>query len=159
VHARKGLRIRGFDYSFHGPYFVTVCTRNRRCILGEVRNDRVALTRHGQVVVSEIERLPERLGVELDDFVVMPNHVHLIVGLGTRARQASPLRLGTVVGSFKAGSSREVGRALWQRGYYDHVVRDEDDLARAREYIATNPIRWALDPENPDPAPNLPNGT
>jgi putative transposase len=89
----------------------------------------------------------------LDEFVVMPNHVHLIVGLGTKARQASPLRLGTVIGSLKAGSSRAVGEALWQHGYYEHIVRDEDDLARVREYIATNPIRWALDPENPARSP------
>jgi putative transposase len=153
VRARKNLRIHGFDYSSRGPYFVTVCTRERRCILGEVETDRVALSHYGRAVVGEIERLPYRLDVDLDDFVVMPNHVHLIVGLRTRARQASPLRLGTVVGSLKAGSTREVGRALWQRGYYEHVIRGEDDLARLREYIATNPIRWALDPENPDRRP------
>jgi len=150
MRARKSIRIRGFDYSSFGPYFVTICTRDRHCVLGEVETDRVALSRYGLVVVGEIERLPARLGVELDEFVVMPNHVHLIVGLGSRARQASPLRLGTVVGSFKAGTSRATGRSLWQRGYYDHVVRDEDDLARVREYIATNPVRWALDPENPE---------
>jgi REP element-mobilizing transposase RayT len=61
--------------------------------------------------------------------------------------------LGTVVASFKSGSSREAGVDLWQRGYYDHVIRDEDDLERAREYVRTNPIRWALDPENPSFSP------
>jgi putative transposase len=83
----------------------------------------------------------------------MPNHIHVLVQLDERARQASPLRV--VVGGFKSGSAREInlargtpGRAVWQRGYFDHVIRDEDDLMRAREYIETNPIRWALDPEN-----------
>jgi putative transposase len=148
MRTRKELRLGGFDYSGYGPYFVTVCTSDRRCILGVVRDDRVVLSHQGRVVAGQIEQLPERFDLELDEFIVMPNHVHLIVGLGSRARQASPLRLGTVIGSFKSGSSRVVGRTLWQRGYYDHVVRDEDDLARARKYIAENPIRWALDPEN-----------
>jgi putative transposase len=136
VRPRRAIRIPGFDYASYGPYFVTVCTRDRRCTLGDVEDERVVLSPRGRVVRREIKRLPERLAVELDDFVVMPNHVHLIVCLGTRARQASPPRLGAVVGSFKAGSSRVVGEALWQRGYYEHVARD--------------PIRWAVDPESPD---------
>jgi REP element-mobilizing transposase RayT len=96
-------------------------------------------------------RLSDRLDVDVDAFVVMPNHVHLVVGLRgeARARQASPLQLGHVVGSVKSGSSREAGLGLWQRGYYDHVIRDEADLERVREYIGTNPARWELDPENP----------
>ena len=150
---RKGLRLRDFDYALHGPYFVTVCTRGRRCTLGDVRDDAVVLSRWGRVVASQLEQLPDRLRIDIDDFVVMPNHVHLIVGLRPRARRASPLRLGTVVASFKSGSSRDAGTLLWQRGYHDHVIRDEEDLARVREYIATNPIRWAFDPENPVVSP------
>ena len=79
--------------------------------------------------------------------------VIVIVALETRARQASPLRLGDVVGAVKSGSSREAGISLWQRGYYDHVIRDEGDLTRVREYIVANPIRWELDPENPERCP------
>jgi REP element-mobilizing transposase RayT len=83
-------------------------------------------------------------GVDVDAFVVMPNHVHAILTMG---RDES---LGAVVGTYKAAVSRRTGhRALWQRGYYDHIIRDEQDLARVREYIATNPIRWAFDPEHP----------
>lgn len=117
--------------------------------MGYVGRDRVGLTRTGCIVQRQLEQLPQRLAIQLDCFVVMPNHVHAIVVLDARVRQASPLRLGTVVGSFKSGSSREVGYSLWQRGYHDHIVRGEADLARLREYVATNPIRWALDPENP----------
>jgi len=109
----------------------------------------MSLSSVGRIVDEQIELLPERLCVEVDEYVVMPNHVHAILVLANRARQASPLRLGDVVGSVKAGSSREARISLWQRGYYDHVVRDESDLARIREYIANNAIRWELDPENP----------
>jgi len=114
VLRRKALRLRTFDYGSEGLYFVTVCTRARRCTLGEVRADAVRLSRVGATVRAQLESLPERLGVAVDAFVVMPNHVHAIVGLDAtarartrararaRARQASPLRLGTVVGSFKS---------------------------------------------------------
>jgi REP element-mobilizing transposase RayT len=149
VPVRKDLRLSGFDYTFHGPYFVTVCMRNRRCHLGAVVDEDVVLSRIGRIVERQIELLPERLRVQLDECVVMPNHVHLVVGLRTRARQASPSRLGTVIGSMKSGSAREAGIPLWQRGYFDYVIRDEGDLERVREYIRTNPIRWAPDPEIP----------
>jgi putative transposase len=151
---RKALRLRYLDYSAPGVFFVTVCAHGRRRTFGEVSDDRVVLSAAGLIVERQIDQLPERLtSVALDSFVVMPNHVHVLIELHERARQASPLRV--VVGSFKSGSSREInalrgtpGTQIWQRGYYDHVVRDEDDLMRAREYIEMNPIRWALDPEN-----------
>ena len=82
----------------------------------------------------------------VDSFAVMPNHVHFLLGLGGSAG----VTLGDIVGSYKAAVTRFSRRTgLWQRGYHDHVVRDEDDLARIREYIATNPARWALNPEKP----------
>ena len=144
---RKRLRLRGFDYASEGLYFVTVCTHRRRCVLGHIEDDEVRLSRIGCIVRAQIDGLAARLGVVVDSFVVMPNHVHLIVALGPKARQASPLRLGTVIGGFKSGSTRSAAARLWQRGYYEHVVRDADDLTRLREYIETNPIRWSVDRE------------
>lgn len=151
MRSRKTLRLAGFDYGSERLYLVTVCTVGRRCSLGVIEDDSVHLTRSGEIVRAQIEELQPRLGVVVDAYGVMPNHVHALFDLSgsTRARQASPLRLGTVVGSFKSGSSREAGVSLWQRGYHDHVVRDERDLERVRQYIAANPIKWALDPENP----------
>jgi putative transposase len=158
VPTRKALRLRAFDYSSAGAYFVTVCTHERRCILAaKVLDDHVILSSAGRIVERQIEQLPQRLATSVDSYVVMPNHVHLVVHINgeadERARQASPLR--DVVGGFKSGSSREInaaygapGAPLWQRGYYDHVIRDEDELNRAREYIQHNPIRWAVDPDN-----------
>src|SRR5687767_12617529 len=152
VRSRKRLRLRGFDYASEGMYFITVCVHEKRCLLGSVMNDEVALNSLGGIVDRQLTRLPRRItGVSLDSRIVMPNHVHAIVGLSPRARQASPLRLGQVVAAFKSGSAREINRtrrtagsAVWQRGYYDHIVRDEDDLEPLREYIATNPVRWRV---------------
>jgi putative transposase len=157
VYTRKRLRLRRFDYSTEAIYFVTVCTHGRGCFLGHIDGDVMSLGQLGRIVETQLERLPGRMiGVDVDRHVVMPNHVHAIVGLRPRARQASPLRLGHVVAAFKSGSTREInlarktpGAHLWQRGYYDHVVRDETDLQRIREYIDNNPLDWALDPENP----------
>jgi len=113
------------------------------------------------IVTRQIALLPTRLaGVHVDTHVVMPNHVHVIIALeDVGARQASPLRvgLGRVIAAFKSGSAREIntlrgipGARVWQRGYHDHVIRDAADLQRVREYVESNPIRWALDPENPE---------
>jgi putative transposase len=149
------MRLTAFDYSSQCLYFVTACTADRRCILGDIVDDAMRLNAVGRFVRDQIEGLQSRLDVVVDAFVVMPNYVHVVVDLcvRARARRASPLQLGAVVGSFKSGSSREAGIPVWQRGYHDHIVRDEDDLEPIREYRATNPIRWALDPENPNRRP------
>ena len=158
MYSRKPLRLRGFDDASENLYLVTVCAHARRCIFGAIIEEDFIPSSFGEVVRRQIELLSQRFaGAAVDAFVVMPNHVHVIVRL-QRARQASPLQV--VIGSFKSGSAREInalratpGAKVWQRGYHDHVIRDEADFQRVREYIASNPIRWSLDPENPARAP------
>jgi putative transposase len=146
---RKPLRVSSFDYASSGAYFVTVCTLGRRCILGSIENDRMQLNRIGRLVERCWLETPAHFpAAELDTYVVMPNHVQAIVFLWPQATHASPLRLGTVVGSFKATASRLSERPLWQRGYHDRVLRDEGELQAFRRYIAQNPLKWALDREN-----------
>ena len=144
---RKPLRLREYDYSSCGPYFATACTHGRACLLGEVVDDTVVLTSIGQAARNCLVAIPEHhRGSAVDAYVVMPNHVHMVVVIDDSQRTA----LGTIVGTFKAAVARSVKRpGLWQRGYYEHVVRDEVDLERIREYVATNPARWSSDPENP----------
>lgn len=134
-----------------GAYFVTVCTLGKACLFGRVREGTVTLSRLGRLVQDEWRRIPMRWPhVELDDFVVMPNHLHGIVWL-VRAGQAPPLH--RVVGAFKAGTSRLARRRLWQRSFHDRIIRDEDELRAKRQYIADNPVKWATDPENPKRRP------
>ena len=144
---RRPFRLRTFDYSSAGLYFVTTCTAGRECSLGVVENQSVSLSPLGAVARDRLLEIPQHhLGVIVDSYAVMPNHVHALFGL----EEPSEVELGDVVGTYKAAVSRAARRRpMWQRGYYDHVVRGERDLQRIREYIATNPIRWALDPENP----------
>jgi REP element-mobilizing transposase RayT len=167
VHRRRSIRLKGFDYSSAGAYFVTVCTHERLCTLGTVADCAVRLSPAGDTVRQIWESLGDRFpGVETDAFVVMPNHVHGILTLvgvqfiapGIRHEgQRTPL-LGEVVRAFKAASTRLIRTSgfeefAWQRGYYEHVVRNETDLRRIREYIEANPMLWVDDPENPAVGP------
>jgi len=171
---RSPLRLPDFDYSTPGAYFITVCTYHRTCLLGDVRHDRVLLTDIGSMVNSAWSELPSHYpALQTDAFVVMPNHVHGIIFLtgeeprpssppDGRAREPAPtFGLLDVVHRFKtlttrrfaefghASGSRPVYRHLWQRSFYEHVVRDDATLLRIREYIPNNPLAWALDRENP----------
>lgn len=136
---RRELRLRAFDYRTPGFYVVTACASRRGDLFGTVAEMTVELNGIGRTLASQLMSLPERLaGVGLDVWIVMPDHVHAIFELD------GSTSLGRIVAAFKSGASRETGLHLWQRGYFDHVVRDDDDLDRAREYIETNPLRRTL---------------
>jgi putative transposase len=235
-HRRRSIRLKGYDYSQAGVYFVTICTQGRACLFGEVIDGEMRLNDAGRMVVAEWERLPVSFpNVVLDAFVVMPNHIHgiviltdpaddatdgataigatisgattggaatggattrvapttagddatpvgagLVPALSTMARNdATPVgaglvpapsvpvpstpapTLGDVIGAFKSRVTVEYirgvktfgwtpfDRRLWQRNYYEHIIRNEETLNCIRRYIAENPIRWAFDRENP----------
>jgi len=164
IHYRRSLRLNGYDYAQSGAYFVTICTQNHECLFGCVDDGEMRLNDAGRVVRSVWQALPDRFsGMEWDAFVVMPNHVHGIatfVGaglalIGDKGAASGATTLGDVVRAFKSLSAININRLLrrsgpvWQRGYYDHVVRDNRNLDRIREYIVTNPLKWTLDRENP----------
>ena len=147
---RNSLRLASHDYGEAGAYFVTVCSAGRTCVFGHVEDDRVILSAAGRVVRTCWLAIPTHCrGVELDAFVVMPNHLHGIVVL-VGARHASPLRVA--VGSFMAAVSLRLGRRVWQRSFHDRVIRSDDELEALRRYVDENPLRWALDRENPERA-------
>jgi putative transposase len=113
----------------------------------DVIDDQMRLSRVGSLVQAHWTALERRWrGVDVDTFVVMPNHIHGIVWLA-RAGQAPPLP--TLIGSFKSGVSRRLRQVVWQRSFYDRVIRNETELSGLRQYVADNPLRWALDRENP----------
>ena len=161
---RKSIRLRGYDYAAPNWYFVTICVDRRRAIFGTVVETQVALSRAGRIVANTWNRLPEFYPVALENFVIMPNHLHGIVVIEdvSPSSEIPPPRrpaLSEIIRGFKSMSAREINRAarkpraVWQRGFYEHVIRDDSDLARIREYIDDNPIAWANDPENPDRIP------
>ena len=150
---RRSLRLPGYDYSQAGAYFITACTQSRVMLFGEVIDDNVRLNEMGTIVQQTWDHLPAHYnGIDLDAFIVMPNHVHGIIILAddSERRHAIP----EIVRGFKTFSARRVNEragksgVLWQRGCYKHVIRNEKALDRIRAYIANNPVRWADDPEN-----------
>ena len=168
-HHRRSIRLRRFDYTTHGAYFIiTIVTHERRELFGRIVDDEMRLNAPGRIVADEWERSGElRSNVEIDASVVMPNHVHGIVFLmqhdeGTLRSAPTPGFGATVPGSlpiivrnFKGAVTRRLrgehalNGTLWQRNYHERVIRNERELQAIQQYIADNPRRWALDKENP----------
>jgi putative transposase len=170
-HHRRSIRLPGCDYAAEGAHFLTVCSHQRGRLFGRIVDGRVHLSRCGRIVQAEWMRAaPLRDDLRLGEYVVMPNHFHGIVfisrtGRGTARRALTAERfnrpvsgsLPTIVRSSKSAVTGRINRlrgtpgaAVWQRNYYEHVIRDEEDLFRIREYILANPGQWAFDRENPD---------
>ncbi len=148
---RKPVRLKGYDYSAPGAYFVTVCTKERKCILGEIVGEGLrplpenTLTPLGKETESSIQFINKNYtGVKIDRYVIMPNHIHLIVILEeTGGGSAPPLQ--NVIGRLKSYTTNRYGETLWQRSFHDHIIRDEKDYMKIAEYIDTNPLKWELD--------------
>lgn len=161
---RKQVRLPDFDYSSPGAYFITICVKDRRPILSEVSDSAVVLGPAGRIVLQAWLSLPSHYPfLKLDEFVVMPNHIHGLlwildmqanhVDVGAGFKPA-PTRhgLSEVVRGLKTFSSRKINeipaqasKFAWQRGFYEHVIRDEVDLYNHRMYIQENPTKWQDD--------------
>jgi len=191
-HSRRSIRLRGYDYTQVGAYFVTLCTWQRECLFGEVVEGVMRLSPTGRIIEVEWQRLGYHFPhIRLDAFVVMPNHLHGIIIVNdlvgaTRHAQdgvregddrmqdqtrvggdGSPLpgmrsngppagSLGAMIGQFKSRATKRIWARLekdrtpvWQRNYYEHIIRDEADLRRIRDYIQNNAARWEQDQLNP----------
>jgi REP element-mobilizing transposase RayT len=168
-HHRRSIRLEGHDYRGEGAYFVTICTRDRACVFGTVSGDEMKLSQRGLIAQSCWRDIPNhRAYVELDEFVIMPNHMHGILWIQPhdegRATQVSPLQvprllgesLGAIVGAYKAAVSRSINKVrsgaaadLWQPNYFEHIIRDQRGLVELRDYTVLNPQRWSQDKENP----------
>lgn len=162
---RRSVRLKDYDYSSGGAYFVTICTHRRMSIFGSVKDGDVLLSWIGVIVEEEWLRAPDyRPEVSLDEYVIMPNHMHGILVLTggqvgqdrVGAHRDAPLRrpersLGLIVANFKGAVTRRVWRVsgseepVWQRNYYERVIRDEEELGRLRVYISENPLKWEED--------------
>jgi len=148
---RKHARLREYDYSTPAAYYVTICTFDKRMIFGNVTDGHVHPSTLGQVAIEWWNEIPSMWpGVELDAFVLMPNHIHGILNI-IEAPTKQP-KLGRMVSWYKAAVTKANRRrggdpnaVIWQSKFYDHVVRDERDLERIRAYIAFNPGRWSED--------------
>ncbi len=161
---RHSLRLAGYDYSQAGYYFVTICANNRKCLFGEVKDGKMVLNDAGNIVQKEWGNTEQiRNNVNLDEHIVMPNHIHGIIVICRGVLQYAPTNsfrspsqtLGAIIRGFKSAVTKQInqsrntpGKPVWQRNYHEHVIRGETDLRRIRDYIQNNPINWQNDEYN-----------
>lgn len=160
---RQRNRLKNYDYSQSGYYFVTICTWGLFNYFGQIINDKMGLNQFGLIVKKQWNWVAEHYPyVQLDDFVIMPNHIHGIIiinrdivrnGCNHSARKIKPLP--ELMGAFKTTSSKLIHNAgllsfRWKRSFYDHIIRNEKDLYRIREYIDNNPFKWHFDRNHPE---------
>jgi REP element-mobilizing transposase RayT len=195
IHHRRSIRLQGYDYSQNGAYFITLCTHNRECLFGQIQNGQMILNEYGKIVEQCWNNLSNHYdNIELDAYVIMPNHFHGIILITDnvdnvdnvrairelpihelprqrkhelpihelprqqqkqRQQQRRKMLLPKIVGRFKMNSAKQInqmrntpGISVWQRNYYEHIIRDEKSLENIRNYIINNPAKWQDDDYN-----------
>ncbi|MCJ7524623.1 MAG: transposase [Candidatus Aminicenantes bacterium] len=187
---RRSLRLKGWDYSSPHYYFITICTKDRQCLFGEITNSIITLNTAGEMLNEEWRNIPSRFDfLELDEYIIMPNHVHAILHIICRGEpcvrpepcihprslddhieegehEVRPYgtesgSLGRIIQAYKSITTHnyiqqmknfhwpEFQKRLWQRNFFEHIVRSERELWQIRQYIFGNPANWSNDHENP----------
>lgn len=153
---RKSTRLKEFDYSQFGFYFVTICIKNRKEFFSKIDNSSVVLSKYGNIIKNIIMNLHSYDNVEIDCYVIMPNHIHLIIILDKDENKRN-YSLSDVVGKLKSFASKEIRKSLedkeifeWQKSFYDRIIRNEKELYQIRKYIQENPLRWDIEKDKPE---------
>ncbi len=166
---RHSIRLRNFDYTQQGAYFLTICTHERKSLFGRIINGEMRLNTYGRIVEEEWEKTAQiRSNLTMDRFIVMPNHIHGIVVISRGTMHRAPTStfesfgklvsnsIPTIVRGFKSAVTTRINairnsshKPVWQRNYYEHVIRNEIDLKEIYEYINSNPLKWLEDENNP----------
>ena len=158
LQKRKNIRIKDYDYSADGVYFITICTKNKEKILSSIsiENTNVKLTSFGKIVEKHINNLNDLYKhIDVFNYVIMPNHIHLIVGIGITnnislsANDGSPRAvtptIPKLVNALKSLCSKNAGFSMWQRNYYEHIIRNEHEYNLVYKYVEENPLAWIYD--------------
>ena len=167
-HNRRSIRLKGYDYTQPGAYFITICTHGGKCLFGKIVNRDMILNDAGRTAEKCWQDIPKHFPyIELDEFIIMPNHIHGIIWVigDVGAKNISPLRnkqnrpgtsktIGSVDRGFKIGVTKWMRQNttihnVWQRNYYEHIIRTDESLNHIRQYIMLNPSQWSEDIENP----------
>lgn len=157
---RKQIRLKEYDYSTPGYYFITICTQNRKEILSKIlinsKNEhysvgancvrpQIQLSNIGKILNEEISKIPNIYeNVTLDEYVIMPNHIHIIIGINYRRTQFAPT-ISQIIKQYKGSITKKLGYSIWQKSFYEHIIRNEKEYYKIIEYIRNNPIQWEED--------------
>lgn len=178
IHHRHSIRLKGYNYTQPGAYFITICTKARQCLFGNVVKSEMQLNYLGHIAFNYWQTIPDHFPhIELDTFVVMPNHLHGILIMTDKhageqqfcalnqhldcntEKFGKPVHgsISTIIRSYKGVVTKRIniiwhtkGQSIWQRNFYEHIGREQKSLDNIREYILNNPQRWTDDPENPE---------
>jgi len=155
LHNRHSIRLQNWNYANTGAYFITICCENRKCLFGEIVNGNMILNECGRIAENKWNELPQHHpNVELGEFIVMPNHIHGILKIVKNAAELGasanispkPGTLPTIIRSYKSSVSKQINNPpVWQRNYYEHIIRNEKEYAKIAQYIHKNPIFWKKD--------------
>jgi len=171
IHHRRSIRLKGYDYSQAGAYFITLCTKNRQYLFGNVVDGKMILNHAGMATQNCWLEIPKHFpNTILDEFVIMPNHIHGIIVINVGANNYSPQHLpqqnylsvqsspfqspsqtiGSVIRGFKIGVTKWFRQNtdvydVWQRNYYEHIIRNDEELNAICQYIINNPLNWQED--------------
>ncbi|MCC7119008.1 MAG: hypothetical protein IT310_10825, partial [Anaerolineales bacterium] len=181
IHHRRSIRLKGYDYSQNGAYFITICVQDRKHLFGKIVNGEMRLNQFGVIARDEWVKTSEmRKNIEMDEFVIMPNHMHGIIviddgdggdrGVDGRRRgvlqyapaepakfQSPSQTIGAIIRGYKGAVTKQINtlqinagvynmpERIWQKNYYEHVIRNEISLNKIREYILSNPLNWKED--------------
>jgi REP-associated tyrosine transposase len=162
---RRSIRLPEYDYSQNGSYFITLCSFNKKIIFSKITNSKIILSAVGKIAKDYLEEIPNHFDdVFIEEYIIMPNHIHLIINivgvqnfepLRNEYQKIIPKSIGSIIRAYKTTVTiwcRKNGYSnfRWQRNFFEHIIRNEEDHFRIREYIQNNPLQWELDEENPD---------
>lgn len=168
---RRSIRLKDYDYTQEGAYFITICTNQKERVFGAIINGEMSLSGCGDVASKRWQSIPAHFPhIGLDEFTIMPNHVHGIIIINKPVGAPVPVKattsndkaerfgtpttgsIPTIIRSYKSAVTKELNqgeqsrrKSVWQRGYYEHVIRNEDSMEKIREYIHYNPMKWCDD--------------
>lgn len=166
ITRKRHIRLHGYDYSDAGWYFITICTANRKCLFGEIIDGRMNLNDSGKMIDEILRTLPEHYdNILMDNYIIMPNHVHAIIIIKKPVGPAqgpapTGLSLSDIIYRFKSLTTKRYiegannnnwqpfNKHVWQRSFYDHIIRTDTSLQNIREYITNNPATWDDDENN-----------
>lgn len=149
MNTRKIIRLQNYDYSTNGAYFITICTKDKRKIFwdnADLQDSTYKLSTYGIIVEKAIKNIPKHYPmINVDNYVIMPNHIHIILMIDNIGKQMDVPTISIVINQLKGYVSKIIGHSIWQSRFNDHVIRNEADYLKHLEYIENNPLKWELD--------------
>ena len=143
LSVRKNIRLKGYDYSKEGMYFITICTKNRAEILGKIKESNIIeLTEEGIIVEKHIKTIVDVFkNIIIDDYIIMPNHIHIIIVI----KDKETVTISRIIKQYKMYVSKKIGYSIWQKSFYEHIIRNEKEYYKIKEYIENNIVNWKKD--------------